>query len=72
MNIKSIKQGSIVETTMGVGLVKRVGGTHPPSVQVVIVTPIPRGLCNMRPRDVSRVLSDSEVAELRDQGVNLG
>ena len=72
MNIKSIKQGSIVETTMGVGLVKRVGGTHPPSVQVVIVTPIPRGLCNMRPRDVSRALSEAEVADLRAQGLNLG
>lgn len=66
MNIKSIKQGSIVETTMGVGLVKRVGGTHPPSVQVVIVTPIPRGLCNLRPRDVSRVLSGSPSCGLKD------
>lgn len=72
MNIKSIKQDSIVETTVGVGRVKRVGGTHPPSVQVVIVTPIPRGLCNVRPRDVLRVLSDAEVAELRAQGLNLG
>ena len=72
MNIKSIKQGSIVETTVGVGLVKRVGGTHPPSVQVVVVTPIPRGMCNVRPRDVLRVLSDAAVAELRAQGLNLG
>jgi hypothetical protein len=72
MNIKSIKQGSIVETTVGVGLVKHVGGTHPPSVQVVIVTPIPRGLCNVRPRDVLRVLPDAEVADLRAQGLNLG
>jgi hypothetical protein len=72
MIIKQIKVESIVETTVGVGMVLRVGGTHPPSVQVRIVAPIPRGVCNVRPRDVSRVVSDAEVAELRAQGHNLG
>ncbi len=52
MQIKKIRVGSWVETTQGNGVVLRVGGTHPPSVRVRIMTPFPRGEVFLRPRDV--------------------
>lgn len=67
MTIKQIKLGSWVETTVGIGTVERVGGTHPPSVRVHVRTPIPRGIVNVRPRDVLRQLSYEESKELNEQ-----
>ena len=58
MKMKEITVGDVVETTMGVGKVLRVGGTYPPSVQVDIEQPFPRGRVSMRPRDVLRVVPE--------------
>ena len=52
MNMKQIKLDKWYRTSMGVGQVERVGGTYPPSVMVRIVAPLPRGLVNLRARDV--------------------
>jgi hypothetical protein len=58
MKIDKIVVGTTVETTMGIGKVVRVGGTYPPSVQVEITQPIPRGRVSLRPRDVLRVVPE--------------
>jgi hypothetical protein len=62
MNLKKIKEGSWVETNVGVGKVRRVGGTFPVSVQVSIFVPFPRGLCNVFPRHIARVIEAAELA----------
>ena len=67
MTIKQIKLGSWVETTVGLGTVERIGGTHPPSVRVHVRAPIPRGIVNVKPRDVLRQLSHEESKALNDQ-----
>ena len=60
MKMKEITVGTVVETKVGVGKVLRVGGTHPPSVQVDIVQPFPRGRVSLRPRDVLRILPEQK------------
>jgi len=67
VTIKKIALGMWVQTSVGFGEVKRVGGTHPPSVRVHIVGPIPRGIVNVLPRDVERVLTTEEVAAARSR-----
>lgn len=52
MQLKQIKQGRWYETKLGTGIALKVGGTFPPSVQVRIVAPFPRGIVTMAPRDV--------------------
>ncbi len=52
MKTSSIKPGRWYETKLGVGECLRVGGTHPPSVQIRIDLPFPRGSVNLSPRDV--------------------
>ena len=54
MTIKQIKVGKWYETKSGIGECVSVGGTHPPSVQVNIHLPFPRGRCFLAPRDVIR------------------
>jgi hypothetical protein len=54
MQIKSIKAGRWYETELGVGECTRAGGTHPPTVQVRITHPFPRGTVYMKPRQVKR------------------
>lgn len=54
MEQKKIKVGGLYETTHGIGRCEKSGGTHQPSVRVRITLPIPRGLVNLRPRDVLR------------------
>ena len=66
MIIKQIKLGTWVETKFGIGTVERVGGT-PPSVQVHVRTPIPRGLISMTSREVLRQLSHEESKLLNNQ-----
>lgn len=61
MQIKKIKAGMWVSTTMGYGKVISVGGTFPPSVKVDILAPLPRGSCNLVPRDVQRELDQAEI-----------
>jgi hypothetical protein len=39
-------------TKQGTGKVLRVGGTHPPSVEINITLPFPRGTVFVSPRDV--------------------
>jgi len=68
VNIKSIKVGDVVDTSVGFGRVERVGGTHPPSVRVVVVGPVPRGTSTVTPRQVLRRLEDSEVDRLKRDG----
>jgi len=68
MQIKSIKVGDVVETSVGFGRVERVGGTHPPSVRVNIIGPLPRGICYVAPRYVMRKLDDAEVAVRKRDG----
>lgn len=65
MTIKKLKVGMWVRTRLGDGEVKRVGGTHPPSLRVHIVAPIPRGIVNVVPRDVERALTGEETYALR-------
>lgn len=52
MQIKKIIPGHWYETNVGVGECLKSGGTYPPSVQIRIVFPFPRGVVNLRPRDV--------------------
>lgn len=52
MQLRQIKQGRWYETKLGMGIAERVGGTFPPSVQVRIVAPFPRGVVTLNPRDV--------------------
>lgn len=52
MQLKQIKVGKWYETKRGIGECTRSGGTFPPSVQLRITYPLPRGLMNFRPRDV--------------------
>ena len=54
MKIKDIKKGEWYETTKGTGVCEAVGGTHPPSVQMRITLPYPRGRLYMAPRDILR------------------
>lgn len=66
MQIKQIKRGNWYETTQGIGQAERVGGTHPPSVVVRIVRPIPRGIVNMKPRDILNEVPAPETANAKD------
>lgn len=52
MNLKDIKRGLWYETTQGIGKAETVGGTRPPCVMVRIIKPFPRGLVNLKPREV--------------------
>lgn len=54
MKIKDIKVGLWYETNVGIGECVRSGGTYPPSVQVNITHPWPRGTVNVAPKDVIR------------------
>lgn len=65
MQIAKIKVGHWYETKVGVGECVRSGGTHPPSVRMRIVSPFPRGILNVVPRDVIRELSEAESAPLK-------
>jgi hypothetical protein len=58
MNIKKIKKGVWYKTKLGNGPCVSVGETHPPSIQIHIRSPIPRGICNLTPRDVIAELSN--------------
>lgn len=63
MQIKKIKQGCWYETKVGVGECVRVGGTFPPTVQVRITHPFPRGVVNVVPRDVIQEVADPSPRE---------
>jgi hypothetical protein len=52
MQLKKIIAGKWYRTRAGTGQVLRVGGTHPPSVQINIVLPFPRGTVYVVARDV--------------------
>jgi hypothetical protein len=52
MTITKIKVGKWYQTKVGIGECLRVGGTFPPSVQIKITHPFPRGIVNVVPRDV--------------------
>lgn len=52
MNIKKIRRGLWYRTKSGDGQCLTVGGTHPPSVQIQITHPFPRGRLFLSPRDV--------------------
>lgn len=54
MKAAAIKVGRWYETKLGVGECTAAGGTFPPSVQVRIVAPFPRGTVTLTPRDVVR------------------
>lgn len=54
MKMKDIKVGRWYETALGNGVVTRVGGTHPPSVAINIISPFPRGVCNLTAREFIR------------------
>ena len=60
MKIKDIKIGQTVSTKDGDGVITRVGGTFPPSVQVNIVAPFPRGIINVDPRNVLAILREAD------------
>lgn len=64
MTLKSIKVGRWYETNVGIGQAERVGGTFPPSVRMRIVGPVPRGVVNVRPRDVIRELTHEQVRDV--------
>jgi hypothetical protein len=61
MQIKSIKVDKWYNTSHGIGKCIRVGGTHPPSVMLVITHPIPRGNVLLSPRNIF-----AEVEEPKD------
>jgi hypothetical protein len=52
MQLKAIKRGKWYRTRQGAGECVSAGGTRPPSVQIHIVAPFPRGKVTMSPRDV--------------------
>jgi hypothetical protein len=54
MKIGDIKPGRWYETKQGNGPCIRSGGTHPPSVQIEVRNPFPRGRITLSPRDVLR------------------
>ena len=58
MNMKAIKAGDWYETTHGIGRCTAAGGTFPPTVRVNIVSPFPRGIINLAPKDVLRRIQD--------------
>lgn len=58
MKIKDIKRGKWYKTTHGIGVVETVGGTHPPSVQIRITHPFPRGKLFLTPRDFEEETTD--------------
>lgn len=60
LQIKAIKVGCWYETNVGVGECVRSGGTFPPSVRIQITAPFPRGLVNVKPRDVFREVTAVE------------
>ena len=65
MKIKDIKVGKWYRTRAGTGQVERVGGTHPPSVRIRIVSPFPRGSVNVPPRDFEEEVPDPPPANPR-------
>ena len=64
MNIKKIIVGKWYKTKQGTGLVERVGGTHPPSVQMLITSPFPRGVIYVSPREVEEEVPEPKPANL--------
>jgi hypothetical protein len=68
MTIKKIKVGHWYKTTLGFGECKRVGGTFPPTVQIEIVRPFPRGVLNLRPRDVEEEVNPNDAPWLSWRG----
>jgi hypothetical protein len=54
MQLRQIQKGKWYETKLGSGISVSVGGKFPPSVQVRIVAPSPRGVVTMTPRDVPK------------------
>ena len=57
MNLKQIKVGSVYQTDLGIGDCVSVGGRFPPSVQINVRFPFPRGKCNLTPRQVQYELA---------------
>jgi hypothetical protein len=66
MRITSIKAGKWYETTKGVGECIRSGGTSPPSVQVKIVHPFPRGIVSFLPKEVIQEIAAIPRAVIRE------
>lgn len=62
MQIKDIKRGLWYATVQGIGECLQTGGTHPPSVQFRITSPLPRGIVYLKGRDVLRPLTETETA----------
>lgn len=58
MRIADIKRGKWYKTTKGTGQAVTVGGTRPPSVQVNITHPFPRGKIFVSPREVEEEVPD--------------
>jgi len=54
VKITQIRPGKFYETTLGIGECVRAGRTWPPSAQFRITHPTPRGIVNVKPRDVLR------------------
>jgi hypothetical protein len=52
MQIKQIKVGTWYETRQGIGVVLNVEGRRPPSVEMRIDRPFPRGRMYVSPRDI--------------------
>jgi hypothetical protein len=57
MKIKDIKVGKMYQTNIGIGVCKAVGGTFPPTVKIDIQHPFPRGVVNVKPRDVQHEIT---------------
>lgn len=58
MKITDINRGKWYQTTQGIGRAETVGGTRPPSVQITITHPFPRGKVTLSPRDVQHEVED--------------
>lgn len=67
MQLKKIKVNHWYETKVGVGKVERVGGCFPVACRIVITYPIPRGVCNVVPRDFIREVPEFDDAETEPQ-----
>lgn len=60
MKLEKIKVGRWYETNFGIGECVKAGGTFPPSVQIRIERPYPRGVVNLAPRDVKHEIPAPE------------
>jgi hypothetical protein len=62
MQMSKIIKGRWYETKQGIGVAVVVGGTHPPSVQVNIRAPFPRGIVNLKPSEVLREVEHEKLS----------